>query len=345
MTDDIILKVEDISIVYHTPRGDVQATSDISFELRKGEALALIGESGCGKTTLSLSLIRMLPNNAEVTEGKVLYTRDGKTSDVLSMSAKDLRLFRWYDCAMVFQGAQNAFNPVLKIRDQFMDTAAAHGKADKEWIEERTLELFKLVRLDPQRVFNAYPHELSGGMRQRTLLALGVLLNPQIVILDEPTTALDILTQRAIIDVLKEMQERLGFSIIFISHDLALAAEMADRVATTYAGKIVEIGSVNDMFYRPLHPYTLGLLRSVPKLNQQDDELASIPGDPPNLIKPPPGCKFHPRCAFATDQCKVEEPPLVEYAPKHSAACWHTDEVIEARAEFIQVDPKAEPNS
>ena len=182
-------------------------------------------------------------------------------------------------------------------------------------------------------------------MRQRTLLALGVLLNPQIVILDEPTTALDILTQRAIIDVLKEMQERLGFSIIFISHDLALAAEMADRVATTYAGKIVEIGAVNDMFYRPLHPYTLGLLRSVPKLDQQDDELGSIPGDPPNLIKPPPGCKFHPRCAFATDKCKVEEPPLVEYAPNHSAACWHTDQVIEARAEFIQVDPKVEPNS
>ena len=344
MANEVILKVKNISVVYHTQRGDVQAVTDVSFNLSKGEALALIGESGCGKTTLSLSLIRMLPNNAEVTQGKVLYTRDGKTSDVLKMSAKDLRLFRWFDCAMVFQGAQNAFNPVLKIRDQFMDTARAHGKMDREWVEARTLELFKLVRLDPQRVFNAYPHELSGGMRQRTLLALGVLLNPQIVILDEPTTALDILTQRAIIDVLKEMQARLGFSIIFISHDLALAAEMADRVATTYAGKIVEIGNVNDMFYRPLHPYTLGLLRSVPKLDQQDDELGSIPGDPPNLIKPPPGCKFHPRCMFATDKCKVAEPPLVEYAPNHSAACWHTDKVIEARGEFIQAEP-TEANS
>ncbi|MEP7290222.1 MAG: ABC transporter ATP-binding protein [Chloroflexota bacterium] len=336
MTNDVILKVEDISIVYHSPRGDVQATSGISFELSKGEALALIGESGCGKTTLSLSLIRMLPNNALVTHGKVLYTRDGKTRDVLDMNTNELRQFRWYDCAMVFQGAQNAFNPVLKIRDQFMDTAAAHGKKDRDWIEKRTLELFKLVRLDPERVFNAYPHELSGGMRQRTLLALGVLLDPQIVILDEPTTALDILTQRAIIDVLKEMQKRLGFSIIFISHDLALAAEMADRVATTYAGKIVEIGKVNDMFYRPLHPYTLGLLRSVPRLDQGHDELGSIPGDPPNLIHPPPGCKFHPRCPFATEKCRVDEPPLVEYAPNHSAACWHTDKVIEARAEFLQ---------
>jgi peptide/nickel transport system ATP-binding protein len=192
------------------------------------------------------------------------------------------------------------------------------------------------VRLDPERVFNSYPHELSGGMRQRTLLALGVLLDPQIVILDEPTTALDILTQRAIIDVLKEMQKRLGFSIIFISHDLALAAEMADRVATTYAGKIIELGKVNDIFYRPLHPYTLGLLRSVPRLEQSEDDLGSIPGDPPNLIAPPSGCKFHPRCTFATEKCKTEEPPLVEHEPNHSAACWHTDKVIEARAQFVQ---------
>lgn len=338
MPDNVILKVEDISIVYHTPRGDVQATSGISFELAKGEALALIGESGCGKTTLSLSLIRMLPNNAEVTEGQVLYTREGKTRDVLKMHNDELRQFRWYDCAMVFQGAQNAFNPVLKISDQFMDTAAAHGLKDRTWVQQRTLELFKLVRLDPQRVFNAYPHELSGGMRQRTLLALGVLLDPQIVILDEPTTALDILTQRAIIDVLKEMQQRLGFSIIFISHDLALAAEMADRVATTYAGKIVEIGKVNDIFYRPLHPYTLGLLRSVPRLDQGEDDLGSIPGDPPNLIAPPSGCRFHPRCPYASDKCKTEEPPLVEYAPSHSAACWHTDRVIEVRGQYLQTE-------
>ncbi len=335
MPDDVILKVNNISIVYHTPKGNVQATTGVSFNLSKGEALALIGESGCGKTTLSLSLIRMLPNNAEVVEGEILYSRDGRTRNVLDMQAGELRSFRWDECAMVFQGAQNAFNPVLRIRDQFADTAAAHGKSDKAWVQQRTLELFKLVRLDPHRVFNAYPHELSGGMRQRTLLALGVLLDPQIVILDEPTTALDILTQRAIIDVLKEMQARLGFSIIFISHDLALAAEMADRVATTYAGKIVELGGVDDMFYRPLHPYTLGLLRSVPKLDQGQDELGSIPGDPPNLIHPPPGCKFHPRCPFATDQCKLEEPPLVEYSPGHSAACWHTDKVIETREEVV----------
>lgn len=323
-------------MVYHSSRGEVKATNNVSFELRKGEALALIGESGSGKTTLSLALIRMLAKSAEISAGKVLYTRDGVTRDVLDLSNGEMRAFRWSDCAMVFQGAQNAFNPVLRISDQFMDTARAHGKPDKAWVRQRTLELFKLVRLDPERVFDAYPHELSGGMKQRTMLALGVLLDPQIVILDEPTTALDILTQRAIIDVLNEMQERLNFSIIFISHDLALAAEMADRVATMYAGEMVELGTVEQIFYEPLHPYTVGLLRSVPKLTHGQDELVSIPGSPPDLINPPSGCKFHPRCQFATDKCKQEMPPFVEYDTGHFAACWHTDQVIEAREEIYK---------
>ncbi len=336
MNDEIVLKVEDLSVIYNSSRGPVRATSNVSFELRKGEALALIGESGSGKTTLSLALIRMLAKSAEINAGKVLYTRDGKTRNILDMNDGEMRAFRWNDCAMVFQGAQNAFNPVLRIRDQFLDTARAHGRNDKEWLRQRTLELFKLVRLDPQRVFDSYPHELSGGMRQRTLLALGVLLDPQIVILDEPTTALDILTQRAIIDVLNEMQTRLNFSIIFISHDLALAAEMADRVATMYAGEIVEIGGVNQIFYEPLHPYTLGLLRSVPKLSHGQDELVSITGNPPNLIDPPSGCKFHPRCQFASEKCSREAPPLTEYDAGHQSACWHVDKVIEARKDLYK---------
>lgn len=329
--NDVILKVEDLSIIYKSPRGDVKATSNVSFTLHQGETVALIGESGSGKTTLSLSLIRMLPNSARITGGKVFYTRDGKTRDVLKMNNAEIRRFRWSDCAMVFQGAQNAFNPVLKIRQQFADTASAHGQRDRAWIRKRTMELFKLVRLDPERIYEAYPHELSGGMRQRALLALGVMLDPQVVILDEPTTALDILTQRAIIDVLKDMQQKLNFSIIFISHDLALAAEMADRVATMYAGEIVEHGGVEDIFYRPLHPYTLGLIRSVPKLNREQDELVSIPGEPPNLITPPSGCKFHPRCQFATEKCKNIAPMLIEHEPGHSAACHYTDRVVAAR--------------
>lgn len=336
---DVILEVDDISIVYQAERGDVRATNNVSLKLHKGEALALIGESGSGKTTLSLGLIRMLPSNARITGGKVMYTRDGKTRNVLDLSPGDLRYFRWHDCAMVFQGAQNAFNPVLRIRQQFMDTARSHGINDEKKVKARTLELFKLVRLDPERVYESYPHELSGGMKQRTLLALGVLLDPQVVILDEPTTALDILTQRAIIDVLNEMQQKLNFSIIFISHDLALAAEMADRVATMYAGQIVEIGPVNDIFYRPLHPYTLGLLRSVPRLDRGQEDLISIPGEPPDLISPPSGCKFHPRCQFASDKCRTDAPPLTEYAPRHFAACWHTDQVIAERDATLGAAP------
>ena len=313
----------------------VRAVNHVSLELRQGDTLALIGESGSGKTTLGLALVRMLAKSAEITSGQILYTRNHKTLNVMEMSKEDLRAFRWQDCAMVFQGSQNAFNPVLRIQDQFADTARAHGKSDKRWVEERTLELFKLVRLDSRRVYDAYPHELSGGMKQRTLLALGALLDPQIMILDEPTTALDILTQRTVIEVLNEMHQRLKFSIIFISHDLGIAAELANRVATMYAGEMVELGAVDQIFYRPLHPYTLGLLQSIPRLsNPYQDELKSIPGEPPDLIAPPSGCKFHPRCPFATEKCEQEDPPFVEYEPGHLAACWHTEQVVEARKEL-----------
>jgi peptide/nickel transport system ATP-binding protein len=334
LAEDVVLKVDDLSIVYHSKRGDVKATSNVSFELKKGQAMALIGESGSGKTTISLSLIRKLPKNAEVVKGEVLYQRNNEVRDVLKLSTSQLREFRWKDCAMVFQGAQNAFNPVLKVSKQFEDTARAHGWHDMKAVREHSLELLRLVRLDPKRVYDAYPHELSGGMKQRTLLALSVLLNPQIVILDEPTTALDILTQRAIIDVLNEMQQRLNFSIIFISHDLSLAAEMADVVATVYAGEIVEIGPVNDMFYRSLHPYTFGLLTSIPKLELTEDKLIGIKGVPPNLINPPSGCKFHPRCQFVLDKCKTQEPKLIQDTENHLAACWNQEAVVEARKEY-----------
>lgn len=331
LSPDVVLKVEDLSVVYRTDRGDVKATANVSFELRNGQAMALIGESGSGKTTISLALIRKLPKNALVTSGQILYQRNQKVQDVLKLSNRELREFRWNECAMVFQGAQNAFNPVLKIRKHFEDTARAHGWMDKAAVSKRALSLLQLVRLDPERVYDAYPHELSGGMKQRTLLALGVLLSPQIVILDEPTTALDILTQRAIIDVLNDMQRQLDFSIIFISHDLSLAAEMADHVATVYAGEIVELGGVDDIFYQSLHPYTHGLLTSVPTLEHEQDLLQSIPGSPPNLIAPPSGCKFHPRCAFADEACMTENPPLTHDVGAHLAACWHTDRLLESR--------------
>ena len=331
MAKEVVLSVQDVSIIYQVPRGDVKASNHISFDLHEGEALALIGESGSGKTTVSLSLIRMLPSAAKITNGKALYFRKGNQESVFDLSDERMRAFRWQDCAMVFQGAQNAFNPVLKVKEQFLDTAKAHGWRNKREVLDRAKELLKLVRLDPERVLESYPHELSGGMKQRTLLALGVLLDPQVVILDEPTTALDILTQRAIIDVLKEMQERLGFSIIFISHDLALAAEMATRVATMYAGEMVELGTVDEIFYESLHPYTLGLLQSVPRLEKGQAELQSIKGNPPDLIDPPSGCKFHPRCVFAEEKCQIEKPEFERFEKDHKVACWFPEKVIEAR--------------
>jgi peptide/nickel transport system ATP-binding protein len=228
---------------------------------------------------------------------------------------------------MVFQSALNAFNPVLRVWDQVLDTAKAHGWNDRAAVRGRFLDLLKFVQLDPNRVISAYPHELSGGMRQRTLLAIALLLDPQVLILDEPTTALDILTQRTIISLLRRLKEEQHFTMIFISHDLAVAAELADRVATMYAGRVVEIGKTKDIFYHPRHPYTLGLIQAVPTVTGGFEALASIPGSPPNLVDLPTGCKFHPRCRFATEKCKQQEPNLEKVGEDHFAACWHPAEV------------------
>lgn len=330
--NNVVLRVEDLWISYLAHRGRVQAVSHASFDLHKNETLALIGESGCGKSTLNLGLIRLLPTTGRIDRGALQYTRrDGKVIDLRKLNTQQIRRFRWAECSMVFQGALNSLNPVIRIRDMVYDTARAHGESNHSQVRRHALDLFRMVRLDPERAFNAYPHELSGGMRQRVLLALALLLNPQVVILDEPTTAVDILTQRSIIEVLKIIRDELGFSIILVSHDLSVAAEMADTVATMYAGEIVEMGPVNELFYRPRHAYTLGLLQAVPRLSTGAEELSSIPGSPPDLIEPPPGCKFHLRCPFVTDRCRREQPPLVMEDRGHSVACFESDRVL-ARA-------------
>jgi peptide/nickel transport system ATP-binding protein len=334
---EVVLSVQDLSVNYLTPRGQLKAVSHISFDVRKRETLAIMGESGCGKSTLNLALIRLLSSNASIPNGKIIYTaRDGSKVDVLSMKTNDMRQFRWRECSMVFQGALNSLNPVIRIREMFYDTARAHGIQSQSRVRERALELFRKVRLDPERVFNAYPHELSGGMRQRVLIALALLLDPQVVILDEPTTAVDILTQRTIIDVLQAIRDELGFSIIFISHDLSVAAEMADTVATMYAGEIVEIGPVNEMFYRPRHAYTLGLLEAIPRLSAGAEELTSIPGSPPDLIEPPTGCKFHVRCPFATERCSQSSPDIKPVGDSHLVACFEAEAVLARALETVK---------
>ncbi|MGW1342977.1 ABC transporter ATP-binding protein [Kribbella sp. NPDC002412] len=330
--DKPLLSVRDFTVEYRTGSGTtVQAVRGIDLDLYPGESLALVGESGCGKTTFGLGLLRLLPRLGHA-RGKVTLNRgDGTEIDVLGLGGRDLRQFRWREAAMVFQGAMNAFNPVLKIRAHMHDTMRAHTKANRREIEDRAGELLRLVRLEPERVMDCYPHELSGGMRQRVLIAMSLLLEPELLILDEPTTALDILTQRSVVDVLHEVRERLGFSMIFISHDLSLAAELADRVATMYAGRIVETGGVRDLFYRPRHPYTLGLIKAVPPIVGDLPDLESIPGGPPSLAALPSGCTFHPRCRFATAECTETDPPLVPVTDlqgdRHEAACIHWKDV------------------
>ena len=323
-----VLSVRGLSIDYLTRRGPVRAVRDVSFDLEKSETLAIIGESGSGKTTLAVGLIRLSPRGAAVTAGEILYTKDGLTRDVRTLEDDELREYRWAECAMVFQAALNSFNPVITIWEQFLDTAQAHGLRDRRRAHERASELLDLVHLDPKRVLPAYPHELSGGMKQRVLIAMSLMLQPQIVILDEPTTALDILTQRSIIDLLGQLRAKLGFSMIFISHDLSIAAELADRMITMYAGRVVERASVGDMFYRPRHPYSLALLRAVPRVSGALGKVASIPGSPPDLLRLPPGCSYEPRCPFAIDACRAADPPLLAVdTPEHEAACIRWEQV------------------
>jgi len=335
-----VLSVRDLSIAYQARRGQVQAGRNMSFDVQRGETVALIGESGSGKTTVALGLMHLLPSTARVFGGRVIYRRLSNGSspaeretEVLSLKGDNLRRFRWQECAMVFQSALNALNPVLRISEHFADTAKAHGYLSgyrqTTALRERSLKLLSMVRLDAERVWRSFPHELSGGMSQRVLIALALLLEPQLLILDEPTTALDILTQRNIMEVLKELRGQLGFSMLFISHDLALAAELADRVATVYAGAIIEIGDVRTIFRNPHHPYTIGLIKAVPTLTSDKSSLISVPGSPPDLIQLPTGCKFHPRCPLADDRCIREEPALTELESGHKVACWHWPEARE----------------
>jgi peptide/nickel transport system ATP-binding protein len=269
-----LLKVTDLTVEYRGVEGDeqvAQAVKNVSFEIHPGESIALIGESGCGKTTLALALLRLLPRLGRVSSGSIEYRgRDGQVIDVLSLSPRRLRQFRWGEAAMVFQGAMNSFNPVLTIWDQMVDTVRAHQpRTSTKEIRERSEHVLAEVELDPGRVLKAYPHELSGGMRQRVLIAMALLLEPQLLLLDEPTTALDILTQRRIVDLIYDLHERLDFAMIFVSHDLAVAAELATRVATMYGGEIVELGDVRDIFYRPQHPYTQKLIGAVPTVTEE----------------------------------------------------------------------------
>ncbi|MBU4228651.1 ABC transporter ATP-binding protein [bacterium] len=317
---DNILKVENLKINFFTRKGVVYAVDDISFSLKKGETLGLVGESGCGKTTTVLGLMKMVPTPGKITGGRILI--DGK--DIIPLSENEMRQkVRWEKISMVFQGAMNCLTPVYTIEKQMMETIQEHKNIERLQAKKCIINYLNLVGL-PEDIIRRYPHELSGGMKQRIVIATALFLEPKIVICDEPTTALDVVVQAQIINLIKRLKKKLGLSVIFITHDLATEAEVADRLLIMYAGKLAEIGTNEQIYSKqgPIHPYTEKLLKATPRLHEKVEELSFIPGTPPDLVDPPSGCRFHPRCTEVMERCKKDEPPLIEVEPEHWIACW-----------------------
>ena len=313
-----VLQVKDLTMHYQTRQGTVKAVDGISFELARGEVLGLVGESGCGKTSIAVSLMRLLPDNALLIKGQVLL--DGQ--DLLAMDDTTLRSYRWRRISMIFQAAMNSLDPVHRVGDQIIEAIEAHDMVTTTKEAQETVDrLFRLVGLDPGLTVR-YPHEFSGGMRQRAVIAMALACQPDVIVADEPTTALDVIVQDRILRQIKKIQKDLSMSMIYITHDIAVVAEITDRIGVMYAGKLVELGSTTQVFERPIHPYTKALLSVFPSIRGEKRSLATIGGEPPNLIEPPPGCRFHPRCPYATDICQREEPPVVD-RDGHWAACWN----------------------
>ena len=322
-----VLDIRGLSISYRTRDGDVRAVSGVDLALMPGEIVGLAGESGSGKSTLAYGSCRLLRPPAVITAGAVNYRgrRVGPEGvSVLEQSPAQLRALRWREIAIVFQSAMNALNPVLRIEDQLFDVIDAHLSVSRDEKLERASSLLDLVGIARNRL-KSYPHELSGGMRQRVMIAMALAVDPEVVIMDEPTTALDVVVQREILSQIVELKERLGFSVLFITHDLSLLLEVANRIAIMYAGQLVELGTSVRVHRYPAHPYTRGLLNSFPSLHGPRRELAGIPGSPPDLRNLPPGCSFVPRCGFATDACRNIDMRLApvegELDPDHLSAC------------------------
>lgn len=315
-----ILDVRNLKLHYFTSKGAVRALDDVSFDIYKGETLGVVGESGCGKTTLGTALLNMPTPPGKIVGGEILLNGQ----DILKLSENEYRKnIRWEKISMVFQGAMNCLTPVYTINKLMMETLKFHREMPEDEANERIKKYINYVGLSTD-VLRRYPHELSGGMKQRIVIAMGLFLEPEIVICDEPTTALDVVVQAQIINLLKELKQKLKLSFIFVTHDLATEAEVADRIMVMYAGKVVEIGT-NEQIYGSqggAHPYTQMLMAATPRLHQKVDKLAFIPGTPPDLLMPPSGCRFHVRCPQAMEKCSVEEPPLRDIGPLHKAACW-----------------------
>ena len=311
-----LLDVRDLYVEYATARGPVRAVDGVSFSIAPGEVFGLAGESGSGKSTIAHAIMRVLHPPAVITGGNVYF--DG--ADVLEMNDEALEKFRWRSVSMIFQSAMNSLNPVMKISDQIGDVLIKHNKLSKRAARDRAAELLNIVGIERTRL-DSYPHQLSGGMRQRAVIAIALALEPPLMIMDEPTTALDVVVQKDIMQQIEQLKEEMGFSILFITHDLSLMVEFSTRIAIMYAGEIVETAPARELFENPLHPYTQGLMSSFPSLTGPRRKLSGIPGAPPDMVAPPSGCRFHPRC----DRCQPMHtrvvPRLVEISRDHWVAC------------------------
>lgn len=315
-----LLEIQNLKTYFTTQRGPVKAVDGISFHVERRKATGLAGESGCGKTTTALSILRILPFNGNIIGGKILY----KDKDIVELDEDYMREdIRWKEVSIVFQGAMNALNPVYSVGDQIVEAIRLHEKdVTKREGWGRAEKLMDLVGVDPSRLDN-YAHEFSGGMRQRAMIAMSLACNPSLLIADEPSTALDVIVAAQVLKLLKELKTRLELGMILITHDLSVIAEICERVAIMYAGKIVEYADVVAIFKEPLHPYTQGLITAFPDIRAERSRMISLPGSPPDLLDPPTGCRFHPRCKYAKEICKREEPSFSEVEDGHFVECYN----------------------
>jgi oligopeptide transport system ATP-binding protein len=339
---EAILQVKNLETDFFTDDGVVKAVRDVSFDLMPGETLGIVGESGCGKSVTALSILRLVQSPGKVVGGQVLLRGD----DLLKMSESEVRDIRGRDIAMIFQDPLSSLNPVLKVGFQIEEAMLAHQQTERKKVHQRAIDLLKQVRIPAaENRVNDFPFQFSGGMRQRAMIAMGLSNAPQVLIADEPTTALDVTVQAQILELLRDLNEELGTSIMLITHNLGVVAGLCKRVIVMYAGKIVEEGPVEQIFEHPQHPYTWSLLRAVPRIDSNRHErLVSIEGLPPDLIKPPQGCAFNPRCPFRIEKCFTEQPPLANVGSRQEAACWVTmDRAYEemGAAEITDIRPGA----
>ena len=314
-----ILSVQNLHTSFHTDKGEVKAVNGVTFNLEKGKILGIVGESGSGKSVTAYSIMRILEKNGRITEGKILY----KGQDIAAFSEKQMREFRGKCCSIIFQDPMTSLNPVFTVGNQLKEAIELHTDRKGKEAEARAIEMLTLVGVnEPEKRVKQYPYELSGGMRQRVMIAMALACEPDILIADEPTTALDVTIQAQILELMQSLQKKLGMAIIMVTHDLGVIADMCDEIIVMYGGRVCERGTAEDIFYRPHHEYTKGLLRSIPNVDRIGEKLIPIPGTPINLLNMPKGCAFCPRCEEAMKLCIEEQPPEMQMPDGHFASCW-----------------------